>query len=94
VANNEFVYLNDPLVGILVFDIFGSYQKTIPILGLKKFAVKEGKIIYGKGGHILQYQNLRTDTLRTIQIKMEQFSMAGASAYWMQSDSLFTQMLQ
>ena len=93
-ANNEFVYLNDPMVGIMVFDIFGSYQKTIPLLGLKKFTVNEGKIVYGKDGHILQYQNLRTDTLRSTQIKMEQFSMAGASAYWMQSDSLFTQILQ
>jgi hypothetical protein len=78
----------------MVFDIFGSYQKTIPILGLKKFTVKEGKIIYGNGGHVLQYQNLRTDTLRSTQIKMEQCSMAGASAYWMQSDSLFTQSLK
>jgi hypothetical protein len=78
----------------MVFDIFGSYQKTIPILGLKKFTVKEGKIIYGNDGHILQYQNLRTDTLRSTQIKMEQCSMAGASAYWMQSDSLFTQSLK
>jgi hypothetical protein len=93
-ANNEFVYLNDPLVGIMVFDIFGSYQKTIPILGLKKFTVKEGKIIYGNAGHILQYQNLRTDTLRSTQINMDQCSISGASAYWMQSDSLFTQTLK
>lgn len=93
-ANNKFVYLNDPLVGIMVFDIFGNYQKTIPILGLKKFTVKEGKIIYGKGGQILQYQNLRIDTLSSTAYKMEQCSMAGASAYWMQSDSLFTQPLK
>ena len=35
------LYLNDPKVGVLVFDIFGTYLKTIPIMGLEKFQVTE-----------------------------------------------------
>ena len=32
------VYVNDPAVGVLVFDNFGAYYKTIPVLGLQRFA--------------------------------------------------------
>ncbi|HKK39972.1 MAG TPA: hypothetical protein VJ949_11185, partial [Cryomorphaceae bacterium] len=31
------IYLNNPESGILVFDIFGTYIKTIPIKGLERF---------------------------------------------------------
>jgi len=46
VEYNNQVYLNDPENGILVFDIYGSYLKTIPIKGLKAFQVKEKYIVY------------------------------------------------
>jgi hypothetical protein len=39
------LYMNDPKSGILVFDIFGTYYKTIPIKSLKKFQVM-GNFIY------------------------------------------------
>lgn len=40
------VYMNDPQIGILVFDIFGSYAKTIPLKGLNKFQVLQEQIVY------------------------------------------------
>ena len=46
VEHNNQVYLNDPKNGILVFDNFGTYIKTIPIYGLSTFQVKEKFIIY------------------------------------------------
>jgi hypothetical protein len=46
VEYNNRVYLNDPKNGILVFDIYGTYLKTIPILGLNTFQVKEKYIVY------------------------------------------------
>lgn len=39
------LYMNDPASGILVFDIFGTYFKTIPIKGLSRFQVV-GDFIY------------------------------------------------
>lgn len=43
------LYLNDPDIGILVFDIFGTYLKTLPITGLLKFQVAEkGLYFYSK----------------------------------------------
>lgn len=43
---NNKVYLNDPVNGILVFDIYGTYLKTIPIFGLTTFQVKEKYLLY------------------------------------------------
>jgi len=40
------LYLNDPKEGILVFDIFGTYQKTIPLKGLIDFQVSEKGIFF------------------------------------------------
>ena len=49
------VYLNIPDVGIIVFDNFGSYEKSIPITNLKKFALTESGIIFEKDGLIEQF---------------------------------------
>lgn len=43
---NNKLYLNDPVNGILVFDIYGTYLKTIPIFGLTTFQVKEKYLLY------------------------------------------------
>lgn len=43
------VYLNDPQQGILVFDAFGTYLKTIPIKGLFHFQCQSREIIYAVG---------------------------------------------
>ena len=39
------LYLNDPALGILVFDIYGNYSNTIPVKGLKKFKV-DSNLLY------------------------------------------------
>ena len=43
------VYLNDPQQGILVFDAFGTYLKTIPVKGLFHFQCQSREIIYAAG---------------------------------------------
>ncbi|HRP59585.1 MAG TPA: hypothetical protein PK833_04765 [Vicingus sp.] len=53
---NNKVYLNDPTNGILVFDIYGTYIKTIPIFGLTSFQVKEKYLLYvNQQGNIETY---------------------------------------
>ena len=52
-SNN--LYLNDPEIGILVFDIFGTYLKTIPIMGLKKFQVAEKGLYFYRDNHLFYY---------------------------------------
>jgi len=43
---NNFVYLNDAERGILVFDIYGTYFKTIPLKGLTSFQVIGDNLFY------------------------------------------------
>ena len=46
VEYNNRLYLNDPKNGVLVFDNFGTYLKTIPLYGLRSFQVKDKFLIY------------------------------------------------
>ncbi len=58
VERGEYVYLNDPERGILVFDVFGTYYKKIPIIGLHDFQVLDHGLLY-----------TQSDTLRFYQFK-------------------------
>ena len=49
------LYLNDPKIGILVFDIFGTYLKTIPIKGLIKFQVAEKGLYFYSNNQLYFY---------------------------------------
>lgn len=56
---NNNVFLYDTAIGILVFDIYGSYIKTIPLIGLSGFQVSNNDIIYFKDGKLRSY-NIKT----------------------------------
>ena len=53
---NGFVYLNDPSVGILLFDIYGTFSKTIHLKNLNEFQVREQQIFYLTKPNISAYQ--------------------------------------
>ena len=53
--SDNFLYLNDPEIGIFVFDKYGSYYKTIPVKGLISFQVFNNRIIYFIGNEISIY---------------------------------------
>ncbi len=58
IAMQEFdsrLYLNDPKNGILVFDLFGTYVKTIPIIGAKSFEVRDRVVYYFQDGKAFVY---------------------------------------
>lgn len=55
------VYVNDPAIGIMVFDIFGTYSKTIPVKGLSKFQVLQDEIVYYDSSQIRSYNPLTLD---------------------------------
>tara|TARA_R110000782_G_scaffold32346_1_gene78916 strand:- start:4859 stop:5650 length:792 start_codon:yes stop_codon:yes gene_type:complete len=69
IEHNNQVYLNDPKNGILVFDNFGTYIKTIPIYGLNTFQVKEKFIIY-----ISEDSSVMTYDFFTLEIKKYELS--------------------
>lgn len=64
------LYLNNPQTGILVFDNFGTYIKTIPLKGLDAFQVLENEILYFEEGNIVRYNTLLFES-KEIQIPIE-----------------------
>lgn len=58
---NNMVYMSDKTTGILVFDIFGNYQKTIAINTTKPFQVTEEKIYYQTDSSFHSYNLLSFD---------------------------------
>jgi len=60
------LYVNNPQTGILVFDIFGTYMKTIPIPGLVRFQVTDGGVIYFKENSIYKYDPVLFQTTEFI----------------------------
>jgi len=55
VATRNRVYLNAPKTGILVFDNFATYLKTIPILGLDAFQIVDDQLIYQKEEKLMAF---------------------------------------
>ncbi len=53
------LFVNNPKTGILVFDVFGTYIKTIPILDLTNFQVADDQISYFRMS-ILKAWNITT----------------------------------
>jgi hypothetical protein len=62
--HNNYVYLNCPNEGILVFDIYGTFYKTIPLKNLKEFNIVNGDVFYYDNHHLKQYQ---AQTFNTIE---------------------------
>lgn len=49
------LYVNDPGQGIHVFDLFGTYMRTIPILGATSFEVRGERIFHMVPGGFMVY---------------------------------------
>lgn len=49
------VYMNDPAIGILVFDVFGKYLKTLPIKGAEQVQVVGDQLIFFQEGKLFSF---------------------------------------
>lgn len=56
---NNWLYVNDEEQGVLVFDWYGSYTKTIPVKGLSKFVIRANKLFF-ISDNALQSYDLKT----------------------------------
>lgn len=63
IEKGEKVYLLDRSFGVIVFDIFGNYLKTIPIKNAQKIRVDDEQIIYLVENTIKGYNQLTFDKL-------------------------------
>ncbi len=53
------VYLNDPENGIIIFDKYGTYAKTLPIKNLSSFQIIDDNILYSTDTSLIRY-NFKT----------------------------------
>jgi len=60
------VYLNDPESGIIVFDQFGTYFKTIPIKQLKSFQVLGDELLYTENLRLKSFHLKKLDSKEMI----------------------------
>ncbi len=70
---NNNVYMSDKEVGILVFDIFGSYKKTIPVKTADPFQVTEEKIYFTSDSTFNSYDLLSFEKEK-IELPEKEFS--------------------
>lgn len=85
------LYLNNPSTGLIVFDMFGTYYKTIPIKGLDYFQVINGELFYLQKGILYKYNQL--DHLSTkIELPVEellQFRIEKERLFLLTKDKMF-----
>ncbi len=65
--NNGYVYLNNPEIGIMVFDLFGSYFKTIPLTQVSGIQFIGDELFYYRKGVLTAY-NIKTLSERIIEL--------------------------
>ena len=62
--HNGNLYLNCPSFGILVFDIYGTFSKIIPLKNLAEFDIVNGNVFYFENKTLKEYQ---LQTFNTIE---------------------------
>lgn len=70
--NDNKLYLNNPQTGIMVFDIYGTYYKTIPLKNISHFQPINDWIYYQIGNEIMAY-NIKTTEEKKFEIPNQVF---------------------
>ncbi len=81
--HNSYLYLNCPNEGILIFDIYGTFNKTLPLKNLKEFNIVNGNIFYFEKGTLKEYQ---PNTFNTIE---KQFSDTLLKTVYWKNDKFY-----
>lgn len=80
------LFVNNPKTGILVFDVFGTYIKTVPVTNLINFQVADDELVYFSGG-ILHSWNITTSEVTDYSEPRN----ASAISMRMERDAIFVQ---
>lgn len=88
---NQYLFLSDTARGILMFDIYGIYDGTLPFKNILKFEVRNDQIYFWEGDHLHSWQ---MKTLAEKNISLPHFSdfldarIENSRLYLLQKDSL------
>jgi hypothetical protein len=55
VESDSKLYLVDPDHGVMVFDLFGTFMRTLPIIGTRTVQVRDGGVWYVRNGQLWRY---------------------------------------
>jgi hypothetical protein len=77
---DQFLYLSDPAIGILVFDVYGIYYQTLPFRNIDKFQVRNNQLFFRVGNSLHSYhlktleeQNIALpDSSELLDVRIEQ----------------------
>lgn len=88
--NNGYIYLSDAKNGVLVFDIYGTYYKTISLFGLKSFQASEDRLYYYNDSTLSSYNTKLLSSYDSLFKKPypKQIKWNNGVMYKMYSDSL------
>jgi hypothetical protein len=77
IDNGSRVFVNDSTEGILVFDVFANYIKTIPIKLKEEFKILNDELFYRNGNNLISYRfsTLQRDTLQLPDSNFAAFSV-------------------
>ena len=53
--SDNLLYVNDPHHGVMVFDLFGAWMRTLPIVGAQRIQVRGNMVFHFKDGVLLAY---------------------------------------
>ncbi len=90
VEHNGKLYLNSPNIGILLFDIYGAYLKTIPITQLTSFQIQYPYIFYAYADKFYSYNinTFETHTITEIPKDCKEIIYNGNNCYWHFTNSI------
>lgn len=67
IEREQQIYVNDPNIGILVFDVFGQYEKTLEFKNLETFQILDGRLLFFQNGQ-LQAFNLQSLLMQEVKL--------------------------
>lgn len=81
--NGSLVFLNDSTNGILVFDAFANYLRTIPIVGKASFSLSDKELSYFEGSNLIRYRlkDKARDTLTLPETGLLQAKLFKSAVY-------------
>lgn len=66
------VYLNNPSTGILIFDVYGTYYKTLPVKNVQSFQPVGDQIYYMVNNQVKAYNIKTTDEIQ-FEMPLQEF---------------------
>lgn len=90
IDNGSRVYVNDSTEGVLVFDVFANYIKTIPIKLKEEFKVMDDELFYRYQNNLISYRlsTLQRDTLQAPDSSFVAFSLEKERLYLLNASGI------